>query len=347
MQLWPFFGASDSEAELAREPEVQSASGDLGIDSSDSSTGTELTEDDTPHAKTGRPCSSLLDRLTRPVTAPTKGRMKRYRCAGEKCPWTCSGRAAGRVLRHASQCLFLTTALRETACRASANDAPGSRLARLEAAHSDHTQTSCPDSEVDHGPPAQSSSQVTATIAKPRRQHEQIRLDFGEAGRALLTAKLHHVIVRFICVHGIPPSVVDSVEWKEMWAVGNMRYRPVSASTLEETHIPQEAERVHQLTLAYLKTQTNLTISYDGGSNRRRESYYTIHIITSPSVMSAPVLPLAHPSSPPAHPTPPAPPSNVKTSGCKAFLYKCAAGTGYAHTGQRIEKRMEHVRSLH
>ncbi|TFY51406.1 hypothetical protein EVJ58_g10585 [Rhodofomes roseus] len=114
------------------------------------------------------------------------------------------------------------------------------------------------------------------------------------------------------------PSVVDSKEWKEMWEVSNPKYKPVSASTLQDTQIPQEAERVRALQIEFLKTKRNLTITYDGGANRRRESYYTIHVTT------------------------PAEPATAADGddGRRPFLIEAAAGTGFSHTGQWIAKQM-------
>lgn len=297
---------------------------------SDLSSGNELSGNDTPHAKTGRPRDRLLDKLTRPLPvepAPDGGAgKKRYRCAAPKCSWDCTGRAAGRVLKHASECMFLTSELRHAARKVSTANAPSSRLARLEAEHAQRQVVpteplfSGRSAMTNHNDPAGESEVQPHAGAG----HTPLEVYVGNAGRALLMAKLHFVIVCLFCIHAIPPSIVDSDEWKEMWEIGNTKYKPASANILAETQIPQEAQRVRELQVAFLKTKRNLTITYDGGANRRRESYYTIHVMT------------------PAEATV----SVDGNNGCHPFLIEAAAGTGFSHTGQWIGKQMLRVSSL-
>lgn len=297
---------------------------------SDPSSGDELSGDDTPHAKTGRPRNRLLDKLTRPLPiepAPDGGAgKKRYRCAAPKRPWDCAGRAAGRVLKHASECMFLTSELRHAARKASTANAPSSRLARLEAEHAQRQVVPTEPLFSGHGAITHHNDPTGESEVQPRTGAGRTPLEVyvGNAGRALLTAKLHFVIVRLFCIHAIPPSIVDSDEWKEMWEIGNTKYKPASANILAETQIPQEAQRVRELQVEFLKTKRNLTITYDGGANRRRESYYTIHV-TRPAEATVSV---------------------DGDNGRRPFLIKAAAGTGFSHTGQWIGKQMLRVSSL-
>ncbi|KAG8993370.1 hypothetical protein FRB94_010824 [Tulasnella sp. JGI-2019a] len=60
----------------------------------------------------------------------------------------------------------------------------------------------------------------------------------------------------------------------------NSLYTPASATTLQDSHIPQQATFVREKQMVYLRTQENLTISFDGGTTRKPQSVYTMHVIT-------------------------------------------------------------------
>jgi hypothetical protein len=62
--------------------------------------------------------------------------------------------------------------------------------------------------------------------------------------------------------------------------IANAAYYPSCSSTIADTHIPGEAARVRTLSIIFLKTQINLTISYDGGTTHRPQSVYTVHFTT-------------------------------------------------------------------
>ncbi|KII82917.1 hypothetical protein PLICRDRAFT_120092 [Plicaturopsis crispa FD-325 SS-3] len=109
----------------------------------------------------------------------------------------------------------------------------------------------------------------------------QMDIVFGEHGRKLLQARLDFAIIKLICVAGIPPSIATYQEWREVFSIANSSYQPVSRSTLEDSHIPGEAARVRQETYKYLDTQYDLTISFDGGTIRRPQSVYTVHVTTA------------------------------------------------------------------
>lgn len=51
-------------------------------------------------------------------------------------------------------------------------------------------------------------------------------------------------------------------------------------SLIADKHIPGEAARVRKLSIEFLKTRFNLTISYDGGTTKRPQSAYTVHFTT-------------------------------------------------------------------
>ena len=86
--------------------------------------------------------------------------------------------------------------------------------------------------------------------------------------------------MNLFCACGIPIRVADTNEWQEVFRIANPNYSPASRSTIEDSHIPAEAAAVVEKQVALLKNETNLTISFDGGSIRSTQSNLTIHIIT-------------------------------------------------------------------
>jgi hypothetical protein len=84
-----------------------------------------------------------------------------------------------------------------------------------------------------------------------------------------LKARLDLAIIKLIYAAAIPPTLVDYVEWKEIFLIANKAYRPSSGTLIANKHIPGEAARVQILSIEFLKTRFNLTISYDGGTMKQ------------------------------------------------------------------------------
>ncbi|EUC60732.1 DUF659 family protein [Rhizoctonia solani AG-3 Rhs1AP] len=70
------------------------------------------------------------------------------------------------------------------------------------------------------------------------------------------------------------------VRWKELFTDANPLYEPACASTIRDIQIPETAAYIRGKQLDYLRTQFSLTLSFDGGSNRRSQSFYTVHVTT-------------------------------------------------------------------
>jgi hypothetical protein len=103
----------------------------------------------------------------------------------------------------------------------------------------------------------------------------------GETGRKLLQAQLNLAIINLICAACLPPTLVDYAEWKKLFTIANIRYHPMSSTTLVDDHIPSQAARVRKMTIEYLKTQFDLTVSYDGATTKLPQSVYTVHFTTA------------------------------------------------------------------
>jgi hypothetical protein len=96
----------------------------------------------------------------------------------------------------------------------------------------------------------------------------------GDAGRKLLQTKLDLAIVHLICAAALPPTVVNYVQWKNIFRIANTRYNSPSSTKFADDLIPGEAARVCKTILDFLRTQTNLTISYDGATIKKPQSVH-------------------------------------------------------------------------
>ncbi|EKM79604.1 hypothetical protein AGABI1DRAFT_128748 [Agaricus bisporus var. burnettii JB137-S8] len=96
----------------------------------------------------------------------------------------------------------------------------------------------------------------------------------------IFQSRVDHAIMRLICVRGLVPNVIDSPEWKDLFALLNNNIRPTSSSTFADKIIPQEAAFVRERMVKLLRDSNNLTLSFDGSSTRHPESFYTTHITT-------------------------------------------------------------------
>ncbi|EJD47602.1 hypothetical protein AURDEDRAFT_123491 [Auricularia subglabra TFB-10046 SS5] len=87
-------------------------------------------------------------------------------------------------------------------------------------------------------------------------------------------------VVKLFTSGGLASRLLDCPEWKNLVHAANPRLETFSSTTLTDSYIPQEAMRIRKLSEGTLKKLDNLTISYDGGSNRIVQSVYTVHVTT-------------------------------------------------------------------
>ncbi|TDL27053.1 hypothetical protein BD410DRAFT_482841 [Rickenella mellea] len=191
----------------------------------------------------------------------------------EKRFWRCVGavngctttwvipRVKGRVLKHAATCRYISADLQQKVNEELGDDAPGARVAR-NALNQSVSQSAVPAA---HGT-IQSAGGSQPSV------YEMSKLAWYEM--------LDYEILKFMCCSGMPPHVLNLKEWKSMWACAVPKYKPVSGSNMEDTQVPREAARIRVLALQYLQTCERLTISFDGGTTRRPQSVYTMHVTT-------------------------------------------------------------------
>lgn len=125
-------------------------------------------------------------------------------------------------------------------------------------------------------------------ISPPSQGHGTLNIATLRAEGAKIKAQSHQkfqeevdlLIVRLICVRGLVPNVIDSPEWKELMQKLNGIYRPTSSNVFCDKYIPSEASFVRKSQIEILKKEENLTLTFDGTTSRRQESFYTAHATT-------------------------------------------------------------------
>lgn len=176
----------------------------------------------------------------------------------------------------------------DEAHKAAAGGSLGAQLQELEppAKNSDESDPHHP-----HGPHPffKSPSTIPTTVSKSViRAQGTLNLTALKAEGSKIKANSHkqfqqevdHIIMRFICVRGLIPNLIDSPEWKELMQKLNGIYKPTSGDTFCDSHIPKEAAFVCNSQINLLKKEENLTLTFNGTTIRKQESFYMAHATT-------------------------------------------------------------------
>ena len=116
--------------------------------------------------------------------------------------------------------------------------------------------------------------------SKSQKPATKFEIDITRTGAEQLTERVNHAIVKLLCVCGVPPTIVDSDEWKNLMHTLNPRYRLTPSTQFVEKFIPREAAHVRQLMAERLQKHDNLTLTFDGNSTRNADSIYLVHYTT-------------------------------------------------------------------
>ncbi len=218
-----------------------------------------------------------------------------YRCIAEECDWFATGNPQrARVLKHATHCRKLSATLRHQANTWTAKSSLGSQVGELKPA------ATSPSAATSNGNPSLRKEKSTAPTqktlwakkagafgggapeAEPKVKETGGLGEMSVAlGRKEFCGRVNHRIVKLICVRGLVPKTLDTLEWKAfVIEASNARYTPTSSTTFVDQHVPAEAAQVRLLQIQELQQRDNLTLTYDGGTTRRPQSVYTIHITT-------------------------------------------------------------------
>lgn len=98
--------------------------------------------------------------------------------------------------------------------------------------------------------------------------------------------RANHALLKWLCDRMIPPSAVDNPRWRDLISALDPNASTASGTTITDSFVTSEAAHIHQESITQLSQEEQLTLSYDGGTTRKHESVYTVHV-TTPSTRSA------------------------------------------------------------
>jgi hypothetical protein len=217
----------------------------------------DLTDDEQPAKAAARgrgaPKSDILDQLTVSCTTKSTGKA-RFRCSGTGCQTSWAApRQSGRVLSHAVDCRFLSAELKEEALEISAGNSLG---AKVEAASSGASATD-----------AFSGFRRAGADNKAKAREERV-------------VKTNKYLLDLLCDASLAVRLVDNKKFRRFVDHLQPANGIFVSTTFSTSYIPAETARVTALSYQKLKTYKNLTIGYDGGTVKKGQSIYTIHITT-------------------------------------------------------------------
>lgn len=190
---------------------------------------------------------------------------QKFRCVGKGCDavWKKKSAYYKRVLKHAHDCHYLPSDLKRQV-----NDRLDQKSLghELEAKQDAATGT---DTKIDK-----------SNVPENRKAGMELKRAAEDSGRVQLIKNMNHAVLKVICVCGLPPTIVDYPEWKDMLRVANPKYNPPSSKTFVDSLIPCEYAFVKRKQGKHLQECENLTISFDGGTTAGLQSIYTVHVIT-------------------------------------------------------------------
>ncbi|OCB87760.1 hypothetical protein A7U60_g5083 [Sanghuangporus baumii] len=217
------------------------------------------TKFDVPKNRGGRPGDPLLHKLRVPIPGPGK----KFRCVGHsrgcRVEWEKQSAFRSRVFKHAHNCHFVPDSLKREV---------SGQLQNRSLGHYFEKKHEVTDSKNDQ------------TTSSETQKTGDLKYLVEESGCVQLIKKINFAVLKLICTCGIPPSIVDRQEWKELLCVANPKYDPPSSKTFTDSLIPSEHAFVKCKQLEHLQSRENLTISFNGGTTAGLQSIYMVHVIT-------------------------------------------------------------------
>ncbi|KAF8119348.1 hypothetical protein EV363DRAFT_1199666 [Boletus edulis] len=172
-----------------------------------------------------------------------------------------------RILVHAKTCDYLPDNLRREALEHIASNGSAQSLSGPLVPPTSQVPTEKAIKRQKTGPTTerQIGKEMDAFLTKGKKQWK------GHVDKALM---------KFAVCAGIPPTVFDAAEFKELASILNSSWNPPSSSTITGRLIPEEAAEISVSIRKHLQECRNLTITFDGGKIRRPKAIYTIHVTT-------------------------------------------------------------------
>ncbi|KAG9100718.1 hypothetical protein FS749_013407 [Ceratobasidium sp. UAMH 11750] len=233
---------------------------------------TDLPEKEAKHGRRPDQLARLLTRPCHPRGQELSSKNHHFRCiASSVCKWARAARhrQLNRIFTHAAHCQVLARwkpDLFASAERALASMAPGG------------FQPVAPDDAPSPNTTPQTASEASSTSLLPPNPLAQ----FDSTTHMSHFEQIDHAIVRLLCDSATPTRLVDYPAWTQLLHLVNpqLDYVSPSSSHVREKLIPAEAQRAVLHIRDFLRTQTNISLSFDGLS-AGDHPVYTVHICTA------------------------------------------------------------------
>lgn len=225
----------------------------------------DLVDKKRPPNDKGASRSSFMERYSRPCTLISKPATLRYRCTLEGCKWSWAHpRATTRIAEHVA---YGCPKVSEEDKAAALNELGGRSLA-VKVTSSDSGSRGA-------------SSSVSG-------QTKSIFDAFRTEGNRQRDDKANHLLLLALCDSALPLALVKNPAWRAFFEYMNNSITIRVPSTFSG-YVSAEAAHVRKLSIEALQRHYNLTLSFDGGTTRGRQSVYTVHV-TTPDTREAHLL---------------------------------------------------------
>lgn len=218
--------------------------------------------------KAGRPTNALMTKLTVPCYKVGKPEKEMVRCVGGRCLTVWSNRNRKRIQRHASQCVYVPAVLRNEVNEALKQRAPSTVLEEAQ--------------KKREGEDEEPSKKKQRLDKAGKAVHVPFFDQAKDLGRNERRANQNLQLAIMISSCMLPANLLDQPSFKDYTRSisSNLTYVPPTRDELENDIIPAEAAAVDGKQLDRLRKSDYLTGSFDGGTMRGREAYWTSHVTT-------------------------------------------------------------------
>ncbi|KAJ3742612.1 hypothetical protein DFH05DRAFT_1572002 [Lentinula detonsa] len=218
--------------------------------------------------KGGQPLDPLMNKLLQCCAKRAEPNKQLWRCKGEQCGFTFAGHAKGHVTHHAKDCTKLLKNPQDEAAAFKRKKAP---LVMVQEADERTVKRQRVSKAVEKDKP-----DVKAPFKISSGSAEYFA-GAQEKGRTQRHARLALAITKLFCTAGLPMHLISRDEFIEMLNIADNSYNVPTCDKLETDFIPAEQEEVKRKQMEHLQEADNLSLSFDGGTSRGREAFWTFH----------------------------------------------------------------------
>ncbi|KIJ23610.1 hypothetical protein M422DRAFT_275773 [Sphaerobolus stellatus SS14] len=185
-----------------------------------------------------------------------------------RCVSGCGFQRAGRlqrqrVLKHAAGCADLEFQLKQLATDLLTVNVPDDHVSVV---------SNPPVKKSNINPLAGASGMkqlsLHKSVAKKKKKQENMQIES------------EFFLVKLVCLHGMVPRLMDSSTWKDYVHFLNQNAPAISSDVMRDCLIPSYSGKIRNKQVKIIQGHCNNTMTFDGGSTRKKQSVYTVHATT-------------------------------------------------------------------